>query len=31
MADVDIEWMATNRGRILAEWERRYGVKSPKR
>lgn len=31
MADIDVAWMASNRGRILAEWERRYGVKSPKR
>lgn len=31
MADVDIEWMATNRDRVLAEWNRRYAAKSPRR
>jgi iron(III) transport system substrate-binding protein len=28
MAKNDFQWAATNRARILAEWEKRYGVKS---
>lgn len=31
MVDVDIAWMASNRDRILAEWNRRYSAKSPSR
>jgi iron(III) transport system substrate-binding protein len=28
MIDNDFEWAATNRERILAEWEKRYGAKT---
>jgi iron(III) transport system substrate-binding protein len=28
MAKNDLQWAATNRARILAEWEKRYGAKS---
>jgi iron(III) transport system substrate-binding protein len=28
MIDNNFEWAATNRGDILAEWEKRYGSKS---
>ena len=28
MAKNDFQWAATNRARILAEWEKRYGAKS---
>jgi iron(III) transport system substrate-binding protein len=31
MVDVDISWMAANRDRVLAEWNRRYAAKSPPR
>ncbi|MCZ8036361.1 MAG: extracellular solute-binding protein [Novosphingobium sp.] len=31
MVDIDIPWMAANRDRILAEWNRRYSTKSPPR
>jgi iron(III) transport system substrate-binding protein len=31
MVDIDIPWMAANRDRILAEWNRRYASKSPPR
>ncbi|MBM3559581.1 MAG: extracellular solute-binding protein, partial [Alphaproteobacteria bacterium] len=27
MLDMDFEWLASNRKRILDEWQRRYGVK----
>ena len=28
MAKNDFQWAATNRAKILAEWEKRYGAKS---
>jgi iron(III) transport system substrate-binding protein len=31
MVDVDVAWMAANRDRLLAEWNRRYAAKSPPR
>src|SRR5471030_3164388 len=31
MAKMDVEWMATNRERILAEWTKRYDGKSAKK
>jgi iron(III) transport system substrate-binding protein len=31
MAKNDFQWAATNRARILGEWERRYGAKSEKK